>query len=106
MEAFEKIRAFLQRLNAKNDKQLIKFEYFDDDSCSICHWDGTVYLETETLQELLNQIDNYQWDTKTANRVPPRTRVNPPTHGQKGGGLWPGTKIPRIRQPGYLLLGF
>ncbi len=68
MEELEKIRAFLKKINAREKKDLIKFEYFDDGSCSISHWEGTYYLEADTLQDLLDKIDNYQWDTNTNNQ--------------------------------------
>lgn len=66
MEAFEKIRAFLRRLNEEYGEILNHFELFSDGSCGICDWKGNSYLGGESVKDLIDKIDNYQWDTNTA----------------------------------------
>ena len=69
MEALEKIRAFLERLKEQRAVDLPKLVFFADGSCSIRDGrDNDRIIRANDIEDLLNQIDNYQWDTNTDNQ--------------------------------------
>lgn len=65
MEALEKIQAFLKRLEEEKRVDLPKLVFFADSSCSIRYVNEERLIRAEDIESLLNQIDNYQWDTKS-----------------------------------------
>lgn len=69
MESLEKIRTFLKRLEEERAVDLPKLVFFADGSCSIRDGrDDDRIIRANDIEDLLNQIDNYQWDTNTNNQ--------------------------------------
>lgn len=68
MEALEKIRAFLARLEDEKNIALPKLVFFSDCSCGIVNYRDRRIIVGKNIESLLKEIDNYQWETNTDNQ--------------------------------------